>query len=81
MASLRGSYSLISLTWLKLEVADGVVHIPFSSEYFNRLEVYPQVIEQILTAVEVLLERSASEFRSCTQGSTVVSQKSWALGS
>ena len=41
------------LTWLTLEIADGVVHNTFPSEYFNLLEVYPQMIEQISTSFGV----------------------------
>ena len=40
-------------TWRTIEIADHVVHNPSSSEYFNRLEVHPQVIKQIFNAVGV----------------------------
>ena len=39
------------LTWLTLEIVDEVVYNPSSSEYFNRLNVCPQVIKQILNTI------------------------------
>ena len=39
------------LTWLALEIADEVVHNPSSSEYVHRLDVYPQLIKQIVNSI------------------------------
>ena len=39
------------LTWLTLEIADEVVHNPSSSEYVHRLDVYPQLIKQIVNSI------------------------------